>query len=179
MENTNFFDDEESELTPKKTKNKHLRVFFLKLLWTMLMLGGAVSLLLSLTVFLGWSKFILSCLIGLLTGITLAAGLLTSLQNRALITLLLGVLTLPGLAVYVSLMAGSDPRTFEASSSALMPFVVYALAGLIGGLIMVKIWRNMPIRERKEEEGKEPVSVLTPAKKEHTSHEGSALDKAA
>jgi hypothetical protein len=179
MENINFFDDEDSELTPKKTKSKYLRVFFMKLLWTMLTLGGAVALLLFLTLFLGWSKFFLSCLIGLLTGISLAAGLLTSLQNRALITLLLGVLILPGLAVYVSLMAGSDPRTFEASSSALMPFVAYAPASLIASITIAKIWQNMPVRGKNKDEEKEPVPVLTPAKKEHTNHEGSALDKAA
>ena len=98
-------------------------------------------------------------------------------DDRALITLLLGVLTLPGLAVYLSFMAGSNPQVFDAASSALIPFVAYAIAALIGGIIIVKIWQDMPIRERKEEAEKEPV--LTQAKKEHASHEGSDLNKAA
>jgi hypothetical protein len=76
-------------------------------------------------------------------------------------------------------MAGSNPQAFEASSSALTPFVAYALASLIAGITIAKIWQNMPIRERKKEEGKEPVPVLTQAKKEQTSHEGPDIDKAA
>jgi len=175
MENTSFFDDEASE----KARNRYFLDLFLKLLWTSLTLLALLGVLLPLTIFLGWWTFILPCLIGLLAGISITAGVLTSLQNRALITLLLAVLTLPGLAVYLSFMAGNSPRAFDAASSALMPFVVYALAALIGGLLIVKIWQNMPIRERNKEEEKEPVTVSTPAKKEHTSHEGSDLDKAA
>jgi uncharacterized membrane protein len=175
MENPSFFDDEASE----KTRNRYFLDLFLKLLWTSLTVAALLGLLLPLTVSLGWSKYVLSCLIGFLAGISITAGVLTSLQNRALITLLLAVLTLPGLAVYVSFMAGNSPRAFDDASSALMPFVVYALAAFIGGLIIVKIWQNMPIRERNKEEEKVPASVLTPAKKEHTSHEGSDLDKAA
>jgi hypothetical protein len=55
--------------------------------------------------------------------------------------------------------------------------VAYAIAALIGGIIIVKIWQDMPIRERKEEAEKEPV--LAQAKKEHAIHEGSDLNKAA
>jgi hypothetical protein len=175
MENTSFFNEEAGETE----RNKYFLALFLKLMWTSLTLLALLGLLIPLTIFLGWWTFVLPCLLGLLTGISIAAGVLTSLQNRALITLLLAVLTLPGLAVYLSFMAGNSPRAFDAASSALMPFVVYALAALIGGLIIVKIWQNMPIRERNKEEEKEPASVLTPAKKEHTSHEGSDLGKAA
>ena len=175
MEGTTFFDDEAKE----KARNRYLLAFSLKLLWTSLTLGALLGLLIPLTIFLGWLTFILPCMLGFLAGISLAIGVLTSLQNRARISRLLGVLTLPGLAVYLSFMAGSSPQAYEASSSALMPFVVYALAALIGGLIIVKIWQNMPIREGNKDEEKEPVLVLTPAKKEHASHEGSDLDKAA
>jgi hypothetical protein len=76
-------------------------------------------------------------------------------------------------------MAVSSPRAFDAASSALIPFMVYALAALIGGLIIVRIWQNMPIREKIKDEEKEPVPVLTPAKKEHARNEESALDKVA
>jgi membrane protein DedA with SNARE-associated domain len=116
-------------------------------------------------------------MLGFLAGISLAIGVLTSLQNRARISRLLGVLTLPGLAVYLSFMAGSSPQAYEASSSVLMPFLVYALAVLIGGVTLVRIWRTMPVAQKETE--KEAIPVLTPAKKEHTSHEGSDLDKAA
>ena len=175
MEGATFFDDE----TREAARNRYLLAFSLKLLWTLLILGALLGLLIPLTIFLGWSTFTLPCMLGFLAGLSLAVGVLTSLQNRARISRLLGVLTLPGLAVYLSFMAGSSPQAYEASSSTLMPFVVYALAALIGGLIIVKIWQNMPIRERNKDEEKEPVPVLTPAKKEHPSHEGSALDKAA
>jgi hypothetical protein len=74
-------------------------------------------------------------------------------------------------------MAGSNPQAFDAASSALMPFVAYAITALIGGIIIVKIWQDMPIRERKEEAGKEPI--LTQAKKEHAGREGSDFNKAA
>ena len=175
MEGTTFFDDEARE----KAQSRYLLAFSLKLLWTSLTLGVLLGLLILLTIFLGWSTFILPCMLGCLAGISLAIGVLTSLQNRARISRLLGVLTLPGLAVYLSFMAGSSPQAYEASISVLMPFVVYALAALIGGLIIVKIWQNIPIRERNKDEEKEPVPVLTPAKKEQASHEGSDLDKAA
>jgi len=175
MENTSFVDDEASE----KARNSYILDLFLKLLWTSLTLLALLGVLLPLTILLGWWTFILPCLIGLLAGISITAGVLTSLQNRSLITLLLAVLTLPGLAVYLSFMAGSNPRAFDAASSALMPFVVYALAALIGGLIIVKIWQNMPARGKNKEGEKVPTPVLTPAKKEHPSHEGSDLDKAA
>jgi cation transport ATPase len=175
MENSSFFDDEVSE----QARNRYLVALFLKLMWTSLTLLSLLGVLLPLTMFLGWWTFILPCLIGLLAGISIIVGVLTSLQNRALITLVLGVLTLPGIAVYLSIMAVSSPRAFDAASSALMPFVVYASAALIGGLVIMKIWQNLPIRERNKDEGKEPVSVLTQAKKEQVSHEGSDLDKAA
>jgi hypothetical protein len=175
MENTSFFDEEAGE----KARDKYRLALFLKLLWTSLTLLSLLAVLLSLTIFLGWRTLILPCLIGLLAGISITAGVLTSLQNRALITLVLGVLTLPGLAVYLSIMAVSSPRAFDAASSTLMPFVVYALAAVIGGLAIMKIWQNLPTRESNKDEGEEPVSVLTPAKKEHAIHEGSDLDKAA
>ncbi len=175
MENTSFFDDEASE----KARNKYFLERFLKLLWTSLTLLILLGALLPLTIFLGWWTFILPCLLGLLAGISITAGVLTSLQNRALITRLMAVLTLPGLAVYLSFMAGNDPRAFDAASSVLMPFVVYALAALIGSLIIVKIWQNMPVRGKNNEEEQEPAPVLTPSKKEQTGHEGSDLKKAA
>jgi hypothetical protein len=175
MENTPFFNEDAGETA----RSKYFLALFLKLMWTSLTLLALLGVLIPLTILLGWWTLVLPCLLGLLTGISIAAGVLTSLQNRALITLLLGVLVLPGLAVYESFLAGTDPRAFDASSSALMPFLVYALTALIGGIIMAKIWQNMPIRERNKEEEKEPAPVLTPAKKEHTSHEGSDLDKAA
>jgi len=175
MEDISFDDDD----ARAEARNRYILALFLKLLWTSLTILALLGVLLPLTILLGWWTLVLPCLIGLLAGISITAGIFTSRQNRALITLLLAVLTLPGLAVYLSFMAENGPRAFDAASSALMPFVVYALFALVGGLIIVKIWQNMPIRESNKKEDNEPASVLTPATKEHTSHEGSDLVKAA
>jgi hypothetical protein len=110
---------------------------------------------------------------------SLTAAVLTSLQFKAVITMFLGGLLLPGLAVYVSYLAGNDPRAFDAASSVLMPFVAYAAASLIGGLIIARIWHNMPARVKEEEAEKGSIPIVTPAMKEHTSHERSDLNKVA
>lgn len=173
MEGVTFFDDEARE----KEQNRYLLAFFLKLLWTSLTLGVLLGLLIPLTIFLRWSTFILPCMLGFLAGISIAIAVMTSLRNKALITLLLGVLTLPGLAVYLSFMAGSSPQAYEASSSALMPFIVYASVVFMGGVTLVRIWRTMPAAQQEAE--KEPPQALTHGKKEHTEHEGSNLNKVA
>jgi hypothetical protein len=75
-------------------------------------------------------------------------------------------------------MAASGPHAL----SALMPFVAYAAASLIGGLIIARIWRHMPAREKEEKEEKakkEPVQEALPALKENMSHERPDLNKAA
>ena len=175
MDNTSFINSDEAR---EQSRNRYILAIFLKLLWTLLTLLILIGVLLPLTIFLSWWTLILPCLIGLLTGISITIGVSTSLQNRALITLLLGVLTLPGIAVYLSFMAGSSPKAFDDSSSTLMPFVAYTLATLIGGLTIVKIWQHMPIREQNETTEKEPALVLPQAKKEHTSHERPNLERA-
>jgi hypothetical protein len=171
-----FFDDEITN--EARSRRRAILALFRKTLWTLLILSGFLGLLLPLTMYLDWWKVPLACLLGLLTGISLAAGISASLQNRKLITLLLGSLILPGLAVHVSLLAGNDPQAFDAASSVLIPFLSYALAALIGDLIIVKIWQRAPAGE-KEKAGKEPEQVATREKKEHTNHEGSSLQRAA
>jgi hypothetical protein len=179
VEQANFFDDEAATEARTKTRNRYLLTVIIRLLWAIVTAGGLLGVLLFLTIFFGWSKFVLSCLLGFLTGICLAAGIATSLRNRALITLLLGVLILPGMAGYLALLAGSDPRAFEASSAALLPYAVHATAALIGGLILVKFGRYMPVKEPTVDEGKGPVRVMPAEMKEHANHERPALDKAA
>ena len=179
MEQANFFEDEAGAEARTKARNRYLLNLFIRLFWAIVTVGGLLGVLLFLTIFLGWSKFVLFCLLGFLTGICLASGIVTSLQNRALITLLLGVLILPGVAGYLALLAGSDPRAFDTSSAALWPYVVYATAALIVVLFLVKFWRHMPVQGPTVEEDKGPVRVMPPEMKEHASHEKPALDKAA
>lgn len=179
MENTNFFDDDAVEQEQVRRRMKYLLALFLRLAETSLVLGGGVGLLLFLTTFLGGPRTILPYLLGLLAGMSLTAAVLTSLQFKAVITVFLGGLLLPGLAVYLSYLAGNDPRAFDAASSVLMPFVAYAAASLIGGLIIARIWQNMPARTSQVKTEKEPGPVLTQGKEEQMSHEGSHVDKAA
>ncbi len=179
MEQANFFDDEAGAEARTKARNRYLLTLIIRLLWAIVTIGGLVGLLLFLATFLGWSRSILPCLLGLLSGMSLTAAVLTSLQFKAVITMFLGGLLLPGLAVYVSYLAGNDPRAFDAASSVLMPFVAYAAASLIGGLIIARIWHNMPARVKEEEAEKGSIPIVTPAMKEHTSHERSDLNKVA
>ncbi len=173
MEGTAFFDDEAEE----KARNRHLLAFFLKLLWTSLALGVILGLLIPLTILFRWSSLVLPCMLGFLAGVSLTIAVVTSLENRTRIPRLLGAVTLPGLAAYLSLMAVSSPQAYESASSVLMPFVAYALAALLGGVSLVRIWRRLPVEQTVV--GKEPLPVSTRAKKEQTSHEGVDLHKAA
>ena len=123
------------------------------------MIAVLLSVLIPLTIILGWYRFYLICLFGILTGFSLAAGLLSSPQNRDLITLLLGVLTLPGFAVLLTLMATSSVQAFEASSRTLTPFVAYALAAFVGSIIIARLWRNIPLMNQKETPEKENSGI--------------------
>jgi hypothetical protein len=150
MEQT-FFDNE----TDEEARTRSFFVIFLKVLWTSLMIVVLLGGLLSLTFFLDWWRFSLSCILGLLSGFSIAVGLLASPQNKALITLVLGVLMLPGFAVFLSLMAVRNVQAFETSSTILTSFVVYALVVCVGVLVLVKIWQKKPVMIQKETEEKE------------------------
>jgi hypothetical protein len=150
-----FFENEASE----ETRSRYLSAVFLRAFWTSLTIVALLGVLVPLTIVLGWGRVYLSCLLGLLTGFSIAAGLLSSPRSRALITLLLGVLTLPGFAIFLTLMAASSAQALEASSAALTPFVVHALAALFGGLIIVRIWQKMPVMNQKETLEKETSSM--------------------
>jgi hypothetical protein len=141
MEETVFDDEITEESSPRK---RAIRAVVGKSLWTLLVIGGLLGLLLPLTIHLHWWKVPLACLLGLLTGMVITLGVMASDQNKALITTLLGTTLLPGLAVYLSLMAtrGADP--FEAASAVMTPFVLYAVAGFAGGRISAGIWRKRP-----------------------------------
>ncbi|MCL5023449.1 MAG: hypothetical protein M1497_08820 [Nitrospirae bacterium] len=149
------FENEASE----EARSQYLSAIFLRAFWTSLTIVALLGALVPLTIVLGWGRLYLSCLLGLLTGFSIAAGLLSSPKSRALITLLLGVLTLPGFAIFLTLMAASSVQALEASSEALTPFVVHALAALVGGLIIVRIWQKMPVMNQKETLGKESSSM--------------------
>jgi len=150
-----LFENETSE----EARSQYLSAIFLRAFWTSLTIVALLGVLVPLTIVLGWGRVYLSCLIGLLTGFSIAAGLLSSPQSRTLIMLLLGALTLPGFAIFLTLMAASSVQALEASSEALTPFVVHALAALVGGLIIVRIWQKMPAMNQKETLEKQTSSM--------------------
>ena len=117
---------------------------FLKTLLTAFVLIAVAVTLALLTVFLGWWKFILLCFLGLLTGMTLTAAVLSSPKIRELVLLLFSILILPSLAAYLGIVAAKNPTIFDAYTSSFLPFLVYAVGALFMGLSMARIWRRRP-----------------------------------
>ncbi len=179
VEQANFFEDEAGREARTKAQKRFFLALTAWLLWTVLLLGALAGAVVFLTGFFGWSTAVLPCVLGFLTGICLAAGIATSLQSRSLIILLLGLLILPGVAVYLAFLAGRDPRAYDASSTALLPFVVYAASALGGCLAVAKLWRLAPVRAVAPEKGTVPAQVTPPDRKEPLSHEQPSVDKAA
>jgi hypothetical protein len=136
----------EEEMTEEE-REKYVLAISLKVLWTSLIILVLIGTLIPLTIFLGWWKFYILCFLGLLAGIAITAGALISPQSRALITLLLGALTLPALALYLSNMAVRSHAALNISSAVLFPFVVYALGTMLSGLWIGKIWQKQPLAE--------------------------------
>ena len=145
-----FFDDEITE--EARARRRAVLSLLRRSLTTLIVIAGFLGLLLPLTIYLHWGNASLACLLGLLSGVSIVFGIATSRRTRALITTLLGVLILPGIAVYLSLMAARGPEAFETASTVIMPFVVYALAGLAGGSIVTGIWRKRTDAERVRDE---------------------------
>lgn len=147
-------------------RKKHLLDIFLKILWTSLTILVVLGALVPMTIFLGWWKFILLCLLGLVAGISITTGVLTSPKDRALIALLLGVFVLPGLAIYLGSVAVRSRTAFNTYSASLIPFVAYALSTLVSGLVVGKIWQKRPVRKKEGVPAKEEAKVGEEAKAE-------------
>jgi hypothetical protein len=135
-----FFDNEIT--SEARARRRTILALLRKTLWTLLILSGFLGLLLPLTIYLHWESVPLASLLGLLAGISITGGILASLQSRTVIMTLLGILVLPGMAVYLSLMAVRGPETLAASNAVITPFVVYAVAGSAAGRILAWIWRK-------------------------------------
>lgn len=141
-----FLDDEITE--EARARRRAVLALLRKSLTTLFVIAGFLGLLLPLTIYLHWGNASLACLLGLLSGVSILFGIATSRRTQALITTLLGVLILPGIAVYLSLMAARGPEALETASAVMTPFVVYALAGLAGGSIVTGVWRTRADAER-------------------------------
>ncbi len=176
---TSFFEDEAGREARTKAQKRFFLVFTVRLLWSLLTLAAVAGAMVFVTGFFGWSTAVLPCVLGFLTGICLATGIATSPQSRSLIILLLGLLVLPGFAVYLAFLAGRDTRAYDASSAALLPFVVYAASALGACLAIAKLWRPAPARAVAPEKGTVPAQVTQSDRKEPLSHEQPSVDKAA
>lgn len=145
-----FFDNESSE----EARGRHILAIFLKIFWTSLTIAALSGVVMYITSVFGWRQSLLSGALGLSAGVAVAASLLLSQQQRALMALFWGLLILPGMAIYASLMAVKSAEAFEATSGVLTPFIMYAFFALAGMLIFVKIWQKSPVVEPKVQQAK-------------------------
>lgn len=136
----------------EEARDRYILNVSLKILWTSLTLLAASGVLVFLTISFGWFEFVLLCLLGLLAGIAIAIGVLTSLQNRVWITFVFGALTLPSLAVYLAAVSVKNQAAFNIYSAVLIPFVAYTVGAIISGLVIAAIWAKRPEKMKSEEE---------------------------
>lgn len=142
-------------------RDRHFWWIIVKVIWTSLIILFVFGVLSSLTVFFDWGKYLLLCFVGLLAGISIAAGILGSPRNRDLIALVLGAVILPILAAYLGSIAARSQAAFSAYSASLFPFFAYATGTMVGGLVIGKIWQKKPGRPRPEEEEEEEFPEAT------------------
>ena len=116
----------------------------LRTMWSGIIVLGLFGALTATTVTLGWSRYFVLCILGFLAGVALAAALLGSEAGRERVILVLGVFTLPVLAVYLAVVGVGSEAAFSAYSAHLTPFLVYASAALLGGLGIAAVWRGRP-----------------------------------
>jgi hypothetical protein len=132
------------ELELEEARERHFWGRFLRVLWTALILLLVLAVLSSLTLLLGWLQYLLLCVVGLLTGISLVVAVRGSALNRGLVGLILGAITLPLLAAYLSSVAGTGQVAFSAYSASFFPFLVHATGAMLAGLWIVRVWRSPP-----------------------------------
>lgn len=116
----------------------------LRVLGTSSILLVALGVLLSLTLLLGWQRYLLLCLMGALAGLAILVAIQGAARTREVTSLVLGAVTLPGLAAYLAGLAAHDEATFTAYSAGLFPFFVHASVVIIAGLWILRAWRRTP-----------------------------------
>jgi len=113
----------------------------LRVLWTaltLLVVGGALA---SLTVALRWTPYLLLAALGILAGLSLLLALLGSARSRQVTGFVLGVIALPMLAAWLSILAATNPESFTAYSAGIAPFIAHATAAVCGGVVIARVWR--------------------------------------
>jgi hypothetical protein len=115
-----------------------------RVLWTLLIILLVLGLLASLTAILGWRRYLLLSVFGLLAGASLSLAFSGSAHSRELTSLVLGAVTFPFLAVYVGAVAARDDAALGAYSASLVPFLAHALGAVLGGVGVARLWSDRP-----------------------------------
>lgn len=136
----------ESLQEPEDAAERQFWGMVLRVLWTAVILMLVLGVLASLTTLLGWGPYLLFCFIGLLAGASLAVAVLGSARSRELTTLVLGAVTLPALAAYLGVTAAENDTALRAYGARLVPFLVYAIGAVLGGVGISRIWAGRPAR---------------------------------
>lgn len=146
----------------EEAQKKYALDIFLRILWTALTIAVVVGALVPMTIFLGWWKFIILCLLGLVAGICVSTSVFIFSKDRVMtqIALTLGMLAVVGLAVYLGSVAVRSRAAFNTYSASLIPFVAYALGTTVIGLVIGTTWKTRPER-RKEETPAELAAAQT------------------
>lgn len=117
---------------------------FRQVLWTSLIGLGVLGLLVTASLLLGWGRYVVLAVLGLLAGLALALALMGSPQSRHLTGLLLGGVTLPVLAAHLGAVAIRSEAEFLAYGDRLLPFLAWAAAAALGVPWVARIWRARP-----------------------------------
>lgn len=146
----------------EEERKKYVLDIFLKILWTSLIILVVLGVLVPMTIFLGWWKFIIFCLLGLVAGITISTSVFVFPKDRIItqIVLILGVLALLSSTVYLGSVAVRNRTAFSTYSTSFVPFIAYALGAIVCGLVIGKTWQKRP--ELKKEEVPAKMAAETP-----------------
>lgn len=118
----------------------------LRAVWTVLIITLVAGILAALTVALQWTPYLLLSSLGSLAGLALLVVLLGSGRSRIVTGFVLGVVTLPALAAWLTGVAATTPDRFAAYSAVIAPFVAYGSAVVCGGTAIAWLWRERPDR---------------------------------
>ncbi|MFZ3063241.1 MAG: hypothetical protein WA148_05840 [Actinomycetota bacterium] len=130
-------------------RKKYVLDIFLKILWTSLTVLVVLGALVPMTIFLGWWRFLALCVLGLIAGVAITAGVSVFPRDQMItpIALALSILTIVALAVFLGGVAARNLAAFNIYNASLIPFAAYGIATVISGLIIRKTWRKKITKE--------------------------------
>lgn len=134
----------------EEARERHFWEVVLRTIWTALVVLLVLGVLSWLAVLLGWWKYLLLCVVGLLAGISVSVAAVGSARSRELMTLVLGAITFPIVAIHLAGVAAGSQAAFGAYSASLLPFFAHATAAVLGGLWISRVWQRRPARRELE-----------------------------